>query len=514
MSLIAWSWGFMSLYIGGMIYLGTRGSRRVQDGDDFAVARGAYGPGTLALAFAATIASGATFLGLPGFAYTYGVSALWIGFLYPVGVYLGVLLCQRMVVRFGNRLGHRSIPELLGDRYQSPAIRVIASLASLALMFFLAGQLIAGLAMFETLLGLSKAWALGLTAMVLLLYVALGGAHADIMTDTVQGLLMLVIAIGICAMFLGGFGVEGGMDGIFARLEALDTNAIVPINPDFVLINTSWALIAMVVAYIPVGMLPHIGNKLWALKDRRAQRKFLWMAFVVGMVFPTLTLGGLLARAVLGDALFDGDLTPNAAIPALFIAVFPPWLAALLGAAILASIMSTADGLVISTSQVFANDLYRRTLAPRWHRQLSAAAVEANVLAVSRWGTVVTMLVATVIAWFTFDINIILVTWIGIGGLAAAFAGSLVLGVFWRGVTKAGAIAGFLVGLGLFIILHGQFWPQTEQASGLLAWLWRQGPNPYACSALAELVGVATTFGVSLFTEKPSEAHLQMVFGR
>ena len=82
----------MTLYIGGMIYLGTRGSHRVHDGDDFAVARGGYGPGTLSLAFAATIGSGATFLGLPGFAYSYGVSALWIGFLYPIGVYLGVLL--------------------------------------------------------------------------------------------------------------------------------------------------------------------------------------------------------------------------------------------------------------------------------------------------------------------------------------------------------------------------------------------------------------------------------------
>lgn len=512
MSLITWSWIFTTLYIGGMIFLATRGSKRVHDGDDFAVARGGYGPVSLALAFSATIASGATFLGLPGFAYTYGVSALWVGFLYPVGVYLGVLLCQRMVVRFGNRLRHRSIPELLGDRYQSDAIRVIAAVASLVLLFFLAGQLIAGLAMFETLLGLPKIWALGLTATVLLVYVALGGAHADILTDTVQGFLMLLIAVGICVMFFVGYGVDGGVTEVLARLEALDVNAVARINPDFVLINTSWAMTAMVFAYIPIGMLPHIGNKLWALKDRRAQRKFLGIAFVVGMVFPTLTLGGLLARAVLGDALFHNDLTPNAAIPALFIEVFPPWLAAFLGAAILASIMSTADGLVISTSQVFANDLYRRTLAPRWHAHLSAEQVEGNVLKVSRWGTVVTMIVAAVIAWFTFDINIILVTWIGIGGLAAALAGSLILGVFWRGVTKAGAIAGFLVGLGVFIVLHGQFWPEPSASSGLFAWLWSQSPNPYACAAVAEALGVSATVGVSLFTEKPSAEHLKLVF--
>ena len=70
------------------------------------------------------------------------------------------MLCQRMVARFGNRLGHRSIPELLGDRYQSEAIRIVASLFSLMLMFYIAGQLIGGLVMFEVLLGLDRTWAL------------------------------------------------------------------------------------------------------------------------------------------------------------------------------------------------------------------------------------------------------------------------------------------------------------------------------------------------------------------
>ena len=58
MSLIAWSWLFLALYIGLMLGLGLVAQRRVQHADDFATARGAYGPLFLALAFAASTASG------------------------------------------------------------------------------------------------------------------------------------------------------------------------------------------------------------------------------------------------------------------------------------------------------------------------------------------------------------------------------------------------------------------------------------------------------------------------
>lgn len=176
MTLIGWSWIFLVAYIGAMMGFGIVASRRVKDADDFATARSSYGPWLLALAFASTAASGATFLGVPGLTYTLGFSTLWIAFLYPLGIYLGVLLCQRSIGRYGNASGARSIPEYLGERYQSEVLRISAALLSLLLLFYLAGQLVAGLVMFEMMLGLSKPWALGITALVLLGYVTAGGA--------------------------------------------------------------------------------------------------------------------------------------------------------------------------------------------------------------------------------------------------------------------------------------------------------------------------------------------------
>ena len=168
MDLATWSWIFMVVYIGGMLAIGVIGQRRVKHADDFATARGSYGPIFLAFAFAATTASGATFLGGPGLGYQWGFASQWGNFLYPIGVYFGVLISMRLIATTGNRFGNRSIPEYLGDRYQSEGIRIMVSIFSLVLFFYLAGQLVSGLVMFEIFLGLPPFWALLITTTVLL----------------------------------------------------------------------------------------------------------------------------------------------------------------------------------------------------------------------------------------------------------------------------------------------------------------------------------------------------------
>ena len=83
MDLVAWSWLFLAIYIGVMVIFGVVGRMRVKNADDFATARSAYGPVFLAFAFAATTASGATFVGFPGITYDNGLAAVWSVFLTP-----------------------------------------------------------------------------------------------------------------------------------------------------------------------------------------------------------------------------------------------------------------------------------------------------------------------------------------------------------------------------------------------------------------------------------------------
>ena len=139
-----WSWLFLAIYLVAMVGFGFVGMRKVSGSDDFATARDSYGPLFLAFAVVATTASGGTFIGLPALGYTAGFSALWYAFVYPIAVYLGVIICLRGIRRAGDAFGNRSIPEYLGDRFQSDALRVLVALFSMLLLFYLAGQLLAG----------------------------------------------------------------------------------------------------------------------------------------------------------------------------------------------------------------------------------------------------------------------------------------------------------------------------------------------------------------------------------
>ncbi len=84
--------------------------------------------------------------------------------------------------------------------------------------------------MFEMMLGLPRAWALIITTAILLGYVTLGGAHADILTDGVQGFLMVVLAGAILVMFFLGVG-NGGFGALLQKLEAQDPRLLQPTHP-------------------------------------------------------------------------------------------------------------------------------------------------------------------------------------------------------------------------------------------------------------------------------------------
>ena len=518
MSLITWSWLFLVLYIGAMLAIGVLGQRRVQHADDFATARGSYGPVFLAFAFAATTASGATFLGGPGLAYEWGTATIWGNFLYPIGVYFGVMISMRLIATSGNRFGNRSIPEYLGDRYQSDGIRVIVSIFSLVLFFYLAGQLVSGLVMFEVMLGMPPLWALIVTSTVLTIYVFMGGAHADILTDGAQGVMMLVLATVVIFLFVFAVGTDGNLGDLLDNLEAQDDNLVGPLNTSTPLYHSWWSIACIVIAHIPLGLLPHLGNKLWALKGDDQQKAFVKLAFTFGITLGMLGLAGLLARGVLGGVLYDEGANPNEALPMLFIELFPTWLAALIGVGILAAIMSTADGLVVSSSQIIANDLYRRTFADKLTPNATQEQRDRYELLIGRVATVVVMVLCTVMAWALVERNIALIVWIGVGGMMAAFAGPLVLGALWKGVTRRGAYSGLIAGFFTFAVLHAQLIdPSWFGSSGplhfVVSWLHGEGPNPTSCAAIGEVVGVVVTYFVSRATAPLPQEHLDAMFG-
>ena len=120
MGLIQWSWVFLAFYVALMLGIGIYTQKKIKHADDFATARGSYGPFFLALAFAASTASGATFLGTPALSYEWGLAAQWSNFLYPIGVYFGVLISMRLVASAGDRFTRRALRGVRPAAAKSP----------------------------------------------------------------------------------------------------------------------------------------------------------------------------------------------------------------------------------------------------------------------------------------------------------------------------------------------------------------------------------------------------------
>ena len=489
-----WGWIWMGLFLAIFLGIGLYGMRKTHTGEDFAVARNAYGPITLALALAATIASGSTFMGIPGLAYSKGFAAIWYPAIYPIAIYLGLIVTVKVLKRVGDRFRSNSLPELMGQRYDSEVLRIAFALLSLLLIYYITAQFVAAATIFEYILGMKYQSAVLLTVGVVAFYIGLGGTHADIMTDGVQGFMMLLIALAIAVLFLVSYGMEGtGPGAVNAALVTQDPalgwdNYFAPGDPIF---GSIWLVILMFIAHLPFAMNPHIGKLAFSLNEPRHLRTFLILAIPIGSILGFTVLGGLHARAVLGP-----DIRPDAAIPALMTHLFPPAIAALLGVAILSAIMSTADGLFIAIAVLFSNDLYKRTLAPRMHAHKTPEQIDHIALWISRIATVAVGAVAVVLAWNPPKFLSVLL-WIGVGGIVSGAAGPLVVGLLWRRATRAGAIASFFTGVLLYAGLYV-----------VVGWT-----NPFGVAGVCVLAASAMMVLISLMTRPMDERYLARIFG-
>jgi SSS family transporter len=488
-----WAWIWLAFFVTGTLGLGIFAMTKTKTDEDFAVARKSYGPWLLVLALASTIASGSTFMGIPGMAYSKGFPALWYPAIYPIGIYIGLILSVQLIKRAGDMFRSNSLPEFLGQRFGSDFLRIGFALLSLLLIYYIAAQVVAAATTFEVLLGVDYRLGVVVTVLVIGLYITIGGSHADILTDAFQGGLMLIIALLITILFLLGTGLEGGgAAAINASIEAQDpsiswNNFFSPGDPIF---GSFLLVFLMFIAHLPFAMNPHIGNKAFALKDSRQLRTFLMLAIPIGSILGFAVLGGLHARALLGP-----DLRPDAAIPALFVELFPPALAGFLGIAILSAIVSTADGLFVSVAVIFSNDLYRKTLSHKIHPQKSQKEIDRIALNISRVATILTVFAAIAIAWNPPEFLAILL-WVGVGGIMSGAAGPLLIGSVWRRSTKAAAIASFLTGVLSYFIIYV-----------LIGW-----QNPFAVAGVCVILGSIVMIVVSLFTKPMDEEQLREIF--
>ncbi|PSJ47611.1 sodium/proline symporter PutP [Zobellella endophytica] len=389
------------------------------------------GPGVAALSVGASDMSGWLLLGLPGAVFLYGINQAWIGIGLVIGAWLNWLFVARRLRVYTEQANDSlTLPDFLENRLadKSGLIRVISAVTILVFfIFYTASGLVGGAILFEKVFGLPYLTALIIGGGVIVAYTFMGGFLAVSWTDFFQGILMLLALIVMPWVVMTEL---GGMEQTFATLEGMDASKL-DIFHDFSLLS-GLSLLAWGLGYFGQ---PHILARFMAIDSPRS----VPLSRRIAMSWMILSLIGALGVGLAGAVYFaDAPLdNPETVFLALANAVFNPWVAGLLIAAIMSAIMSTIDSQLLVCSSAITEDFYKRWLRPN--------AQDHELVWVGRFAVLGVAVCAMLIALDpqTTVLGLVSYAWAGFG---AAFGPVIILSVFWPRLTRNGALAGIVLG--------------------------------------------------------------------
>jgi len=429
--------------------LGYIGSKKTKTIADFSIAGASLGPVVLGLAYAATFFSASTFIGYTGWAYEWGFSSLWIFLTLIAASPLGLIVIAKRARAMNITQNSLSLPDWLGDRYDSDFVRVGAALICLFNIFYIAAQFAAGAWIFNTLLGIPYEMGVVFIAVIVVAYVFGGGSYADIYTDAAQAVLMMIMGVlvfvSIFWMFDGG--LTASLTQISDTLAARDPNLVAVTNPDSIVFYSIPAIIGAFIIQFAFAAQPQLFNKVLALKDPKDMRLMILVYIGSAICFLLVIFGGLYAAVVVDVDNLDQSLLQYVTV------AFPPIISAFLGLVIIAAAMSTTDGIFVVMSTIVANDIYLKFLVRRGYIKKTQAEAEHTALWLSRWSVIAVGVIASLIV-FNPPESIGMFIWIGISGVASGTLGPLLASLFFPGLaTRTAASCSLVSGLVAYLLI-------------------------------------------------------------
>ena len=424
----------LTVFIGYLMLifvLGFVAYRRTHNLGDYILGGRSLGPLVTALSVGASDMSGWLLLGLPGAIYISGISEVWIGVGLVIGAWLNWLFVARPLRVYSHQANDSlTLPDFFANRFRDHGnlLRVTSALVILLFFtFYVAAGLVGGAILFESSFGLDYYLALSVGGFIIVAYTLAGGFLAVVWTDAIQALLMLV-ALSLTPIMV--INAVGGIDAL--------TEQMLAVNPQSTSLFgglTALGLISLLAWGLGYVGQPHILARFMAAKDPER----LFAARRTAMSWMIIVLIGSASTGLAGIAWFaENPLeNPETVFIALSQALFNPWLAGIITAAILSAIMSTIDSQLLVSSSVVSQDLYKT-----FFRQ---GASDRELVMVSRLAVLVIALAAMVIASDRNSLVLDLVSyaWAGFG---AAFGPVMLFSLFWRKTTALAALAGMVTG--------------------------------------------------------------------
>ncbi len=576
------------VYLGVVGYLGFLGYQQTRNSSDYLVAGRKSHPFVMALSYGATFISTSAIVGFGGAAAVFGMGLLWLVFLNIfVGIFIAFVFFGKRTRRMGHTLDAHTFPELLGRRFGSRFLQASAGLIIMVFMPLYAAAVLIGAARFieSTFVSVDFNVAVAIISILIASYVFFGGLKGVMFTDALQGSLML---LGMIILIVFAYSRLGGVSEAHQRLEALPATieaqyqALVPelraIAPDSVadaaLLDWVGENRALPAVEALLAARPELSNKLvlaglekggfrgWTRMPATGSRMFyvlitsIIMGVGIGVLaqpqlavrFMTVKSGCELNRAVLaggifilfmtGTAFIVGNLSnvwfampehggrialaavpggnPDLIMPEFINQALPRWFGGLFMLTLLSAAMSTLSSQFHAMGTAIGRDFFERGM-------LGAVGHRRTVL-ITRLGVIVSLVVTVTLAYKLPAGIIATATAIFFGLCASSFLPSYIGGLYWRRMTRAGAVASLCAGFGVSFFwlmfvqnVNGRFPALLAQAwldrptllpDAILGIQWNFVESLFVALPVSALVAVI----VSLLTRPESPAHVAFCF--
>jgi len=518
---------FILVYLLAVFYCGWLAYKRTKDVDDYMLAGRNVNPYILALSYGAAFISTAAIIGFGGVTGTLGLGTLWLVFMNIfVGIFIAFVVFGARTRRIGLNLGAVTFPELLGRRFQSRFIQGYSgALIALFMPLYAGIVLIGGARFMETALSIDYNIAVLILIVIVAAYVITGGLLAVMYTDALQGTLMLV---GMAILLVLTYAKLGG---VVEAHQAL-TN-LAPMVPESLAAGGHqgwtampafgspiwWTMVSTIILGVGIGVLaqPQLAVRFMTVDSKKSLNRAVFAGgpFILMMAGVAYIVGGLSnvhffnTVEMISIDVAKGNLDVimpeyiNSAMPELFVIFFMITL--------LAAAMSTLSSQFHTMGTAIGHDFYREFLMK---------GNAGNTITVTKLGIIVTIIFSVILAYILPISIIARATAIFFGLCAAAFLPMYIGALFWKRMTKEGAIASLIIGT--FSSLFWLAFVHVKEAAPLgickalfgtdtlLTGTWTVVDPILIAVPLAMVAAVS----VSLLTKQPSKEHLDACYGK
>lgn len=419
------------LYLGIMAFIGWYAGRKTNSIGDFFVLSGKAGVVVSGIAYFSTQFSMGTFLGTPGTIYGVGYAGMAISV--PGAVFcmiLPALLIGRKLITLGHKYGFLTMADYLTDRYHS---KNMSGVLGVMMLFFLVpmmgAQIIGAGVIVHVFTGLPE-W-VGVVGMgiIVILYCMTGGMKGAMMTDVIQGSLMIATAV---VTFIVSVVIGGGFSNINHTLQSMNEAYLTFPGANGYMPWTYYVSNIVLWSFFTMGQ-PHLFTKFFAMKDHKTMFKAILLG-TAGMFFSATLIEW---AGVNGIASIQNIEKADQIIPMILQRGLNPFLASIFIAGIVAAGMSTIDGILVTTTGAVTRDIYQKII--------NKNATDETVMKLSK---VVTVIIGIIVICFgvfqpgsIFEINLF-----AFSGMAI-FVVPILFGIYWKKATAKGAVAAVIAGI-------------------------------------------------------------------